>query len=62
MEKETIWRVTEEDFRCVIEERYPDLSEEQIEALLDRAHDKFSIIDWEEQVEVFLDIYAKEEK
>lgn len=54
-EKDTIWRLTEDDFRAVIADKFPHLTEQQIEYILDRAHEEFSIPDWTDIVEAFIE-------
>jgi uncharacterized protein (DUF433 family) len=56
-EKDTIWRLTEDDFRAVIADKFPHLSEHQIEYIIDKAHDKFYIPDWTDFVEAFIDTW-----
>ena len=55
MEKETIWRLQDEDFRMVMGENYPDATEEQIEKVIQEARMYFTIPDWTEYVEIFVD-------
>lgn len=55
MEGKTIWRVTEDDFRVFMEEK--GLTEQQMEAILESAHRNFSIEDWADHVEIFIDLH-----
>lgn len=60
MEKETIWRITEDDFRGIIEDNFPNLPKRVIEELIERAHEKFSIDDWSEYVAIFITCWLEE--
>lgn len=57
MKGETIWRIQEEDILSVIEDRFShlDFTEDDKADLIEIAKDKFSIDDWMEYVEVFID-------
>lgn len=59
-EANTIWRITEEDVRMIAEERYPNASEEIIERVVNDAHKHFTLPDWVEAVESFIDGYIEE--
>lgn len=62
MEKETVWRLTEEDFRTVKESCFPNVTDEETEKIIERAKDKFSIDDWIEWVEAFIDYWREKEE
>lgn len=59
MEKETIYRLTEDDFRCVAEDNHPEMTAEQIEAFVEHAHQRFEIHDWAEYVDAHLTTYLE---
>lgn len=54
MEKETIWRLQEEDFRVVMEDNFPHLTEKQKDEIIEIARQKFNIHDWYEYVETWI--------
>lgn len=55
MMNETIWCLTEDDIRTVINDRFPSLNERQVEHIVKRARHKFDIPDWYEMVEAFIE-------
>lgn len=59
-EKNTIWRITEEDIRIIATQQYPNASEETIERVVNDAHRHFNMPDWEEAVKVFIDFNIEE--
>lgn len=61
-EKNTIWRITEEDIRIIARQQYPNASEEAIENVVNDAHKHFTMPDWTEAVESFIDGYIEEDK
>jgi hypothetical protein len=57
MEKDTIWRLTVDDFMHVIEGKYPEMTQKEIQQLLETARNKFTVHDWTELVEIFIDCH-----
>jgi hypothetical protein len=55
-EPETIWRVTEDDIKTTIADQYPDLPSHKINMVIAAAHRHFSIEDWKDYVEAFVDL------
>lgn len=56
-EHDTIWRVSVEDLKVVIEDKYPLLTPTEVERAIEVAYAKFSIHEWEQQVDDFLAVY-----
>lgn len=52
---DTVWRVSEDDIKMYLSEKYPNLTTEQVEELIDMAHNDFSIPDHVEYIEVWVD-------
>ena len=50
----TVFRLTEEDFHSIAEEK---LNRRLTASELDLIHNKFNIDDWSQQIEVFFDIF-----
>lgn len=61
-ELNTVWRITDEDIRVVAKQKYPNASEETVERVVNDAHKHFTILDWEDAVEIFIDGYIEEEE
>lgn len=53
----TVWRISDQDVRSLIEDRYPLLSESETQKAIQLAHDKFSIDDWADQIDDFIAVY-----
>ena len=54
-EKETIWRVQEDDVNCVIEEHFPQLSEEERIQIIEKMKRKFEIPSWDIYVRNYIE-------
>lgn len=54
--QETIWRLTEEDVRMVIEDKFPLLTEEETEEVIKEAYKSFAMYGWEEVVDTFVEV------
>lgn len=52
----TVWRVSEADVRMIIQDKYPDIEDSQVEELVDISYSRFVIEDWYEHLSVFLDL------
>lgn len=61
-ESNTVWRLTTEDFRGVMEDRYPLLTDNEVEMIIAIALNKFNIEDWVDYVDVFISLHADEVK
>lgn len=56
-DKKIVWSLSEEDFRSVIEDNHPELSEEQVDFLISKAYSKFNIESWAEYVDGYIEAY-----
>lgn len=61
MEKETIWRITEADFRGAMESQFSNstLTDQEKEKIIESARDSFIVPGWEDYVEDFVIFRAK---
>lgn len=55
----TVWRLQVADFEMVMNEKHPELSEEERSKIIELARNKFSIENWEETVDWFIAIWKK---
>lgn len=62
MAESTVWRLTEADIASVLEDKFPLLTEEEKDYLIEQAHYRFEIFDWVDHVDAFLSIEADEMK
>lgn len=59
----TVWRLQEDDIRCVINDRFPSIKdEEEITKLINIAKESFYIEGWPDYVEMFIDDVIINEK
>jgi hypothetical protein len=59
-EKETIWRLQEDDFYVIAEEHFSHLSDEQVKKIIELAKSKFNIDTWDEWVIAFFECYESD--
>jgi len=45
-----VWRISEDDIRMAVMDKYPDLPKHRVEQIVERAHLAFSIPDWQDYV------------
>lgn len=60
-EKETIWRVQEDDFKAVITNHFPELAEDEkaTSMIIDEAKKHFYIDGWDQVVMDFIQSYLE---
>lgn len=58
-ERETVWRLTEQDLESVALERFGECRKDLVDAFIADAHHGFSIEDWAEKVSVELDVFEE---
>lgn len=54
-----VYQLTDEDIRAVIEDKYPLLTDNEVEKAIQVAIDKFTIHDWSEQVDDFIAVFME---
>lgn len=54
-ENNTIWRLQELDFLAIMSDRFPELSIEEQQRIIEQAKQHFFIPDWTEYVEIFIE-------
>lgn len=59
---DTVWRLTQQDFRATIEDMYPLLSSGEVDRLIDLAYRRFSIDDWSAYVSDFVSTHVEDIK
>lgn len=52
---DTIWSLTEDDIRMVLDDKFPELDAQKKEYLVERARHKFDIPDWYDMVVAFIE-------